>query len=203
MFLVVVFALLCTFVVFGALQTTFVGTHVGDGSGLTNLNFRSVQVSDLSITNSATASAPFTSTSPSQNSPAYNEFVTAAYVGSILNNGQMMYGTSNSISVGFTNYDGNSNTLAQIFSPTNSITYTYSRSFSNFVTGTYWASTITTNLFTSVSGPFISSLYVNLSGGTVQHPSQFMMSVDIYATDRKSTRLNSSHVSESRMPSSA
>ena len=38
---------------------------------------------------------------------------------------------------------------------------------------------------------------------TKKHNTSWMVSVALMAADRKSTRLNSSHVSESRMPSSA
>ena len=120
--------------------------------------------------------------STSQLDPQANEYVTATFVRSVLNNGQILYGTPNVTSVGFTNYDGSTNTVALQFgltSPTN-----YIKQFSNFVAGTYWASVISTNTFQSVSGPYVNDLYVNLDSASSNPnpPPSFTMMPDIYAT---------------------
>ena len=108
--------------------------------------------------------------------------MTAGFVRSVLNNGAFLYGTPNTTSVGFTNYDGTTNTIALQFgviSPTN-----YIKQFSNFVAGTYWASVISTNTFQSASGPYVNDLYVNLDADKANpNPGPtFTMMPDIYAT---------------------
>jgi hypothetical protein len=120
--------------------------------------------------------------STSQLDPQANEYVTAGFVRSVLNNGAFLYGTPNTTSVGFTNYDGTTNTIALQFgviSPTN-----YIKQFSNFVAGTYWASVISTNTFQSASGPYVNDLYVNLDADKANpNPGPtFTMMPDIYAT---------------------
>ena len=52
-------------------------------------------LANLTVTNSATVSVPFTTTSSSQYVPATNEFITAGYINSILAFAQTDYGTTN------------------------------------------------------------------------------------------------------------
>ena len=44
---------------------------------------------------------------------------------------------------------------------------------------------------------------ISPDGGTVAFTAEYDGNVDVYTVDRKSTRLNSSHIQKSRMPSSA
>jgi hypothetical protein len=115
--------------------------------------------------------------------PEANEYVTASFVRSILNNGQFLFGTPNvTNNIGFTNYDGTTNTIALLFTATSPTNYT--KQFSNFVAGTYWASVISTNTFQSVSGPYVNDIYVNLDSDKANpNPGPtFTMTPDIYAT---------------------
>jgi hypothetical protein len=115
--------------------------------------------------------------------PEANEYVTASFVRSILNSDQFLFGTANTTNnIGFTNYDGTTNTIALLFAATPSTNYT--KQFSNFVAGTYWASVISTNTFQSVSGPYVNDIYVNLDSDKANpNPGPtFTMMPDIYAT---------------------
>ena len=163
----------------GLASTNFVNTSIAN-----NTNFPSIYVTNtlqvqgyvqgpLYITNSAFDISTNTA------SPSANQLVTANYVASILKSGQILYGSLNTTNVGITNRVGTTtNTVALLFgstAPTN-----YIKSFTNLTAGQIFATIITTNAYQSVSGPFVSTFYLNFTGNG-PNPS-IQIDPDIYIT---------------------
>ena len=170
----------------GLASTNFVNTSIAN-----NTNFPSIYVTNtlqvqgyvqgpLYITNSAFDISTNTA------SPSANQLVTANYVASILKSGQILYGSLNTTNVGITNRVGTTtNTVALLFgstAPTN-----YIKSFTNLTAGQIFATIITTNTYQSVSGPFVSTFYLNFTGNG-PNPS-IQIDPDIYITYDKTNLL--------------
>jgi hypothetical protein len=111
--------------------------------------------------------------STSQLDPVANEYVTATFVRSVLNNGAFLYGTTNTIAVGFSNIlTASTNTISLQFGANAPSGYT--KGFTNFVTGTYpngpyFASIVSTNTFQAVTGPFVNDFYIQADGSGANH----------------------------------
>tara|TARA_R110000868_G_scaffold183873_2_gene425219 strand:- start:1617 stop:4679 length:3063 start_codon:yes stop_codon:yes gene_type:complete len=111
--------------------------------------------------------------STSQLDPAANEFVTASFVRSVLNNGAFLYGTTNTIAVGFSNIlTSSTNKISLQFGLNAPAGYT--KGFTNFVTGTYpngpyFASIVSTNTYQAVTGPFVNDFYIQADGSGAGH----------------------------------
>jgi len=163
----------------GLASTNFVNTSIAN-----NTNFPSIYVTNtlqvqgyvqgpLYITNSVFDISTNTA------SPSANQLVTANYVASILKSGQILYGSLNTTNVGITNRVGTTtNMVALLFgstAPTN-----YIKSFTNLTVGQIFATIITTNAYQSVSGPFVSTFYLNFTGNG-PNPS-IQIDPDIYIT---------------------
>ena len=102
--------------------------------------------------------------------PEANEYVTASFVRSVLNNGAFLYGTTNNIATGISNVvNGATNTVAIQFGANNPAAYV--RGFTNFVNGTYpdgpyFATVISTNTYQAITGPFVNDLYIQADGSS-------------------------------------
>jgi hypothetical protein len=111
--------------------------------------------------------------------PSANQLVTANYVASILKSGQILYGSLSTTNVGITNRVGTTtNTVALLFgatAPTN-----YIKSFTNITASQIFATIMTTNTYQSVSGPFVSTFYLNFTGNGPSPSIQ--IDPDIYIT---------------------
>jgi len=111
--------------------------------------------------------------STSQLDPLANEYVTASFVRSVLNNGAFLYGTTNTTTVGFSNIlTASTNTVSLQFGANAPTSYT--KGFTNFVTGTYpngpyFASIVSTNTYQSVTGPFVNDFYIQADGSGAGH----------------------------------
>lgn len=105
--------------------------------------------------------------------PEANEYVTASFVRSVLNNGAFLYGTTNTIAVGFSNIlTSSTNTVSLQFGANAPSGYT--KGFTNFVTGTYpngpyFASIVSTNTYQAVTGPFVNDFYIQADGSGAGH----------------------------------
>jgi len=128
-----------------------------------NLSFNST----IQLNGPVTVSNAVTSYSGSTTNPAPYEFVTQQYVQNLLNSGQILYGTSNTIATGgITNtINGVQNTVSLIFSNAASLAYVKAFTFASGDVGNYFATIITTNKFQSISGPIVSSYYLTLNTG--------------------------------------
>jgi len=100
--------------------------------------------------------------------PEANEYVTASFVRSVLNNGAFLYGTTNTTPVGFSNIVNNAtNSISLQFGANAPIGYI--KGFTNFLNGTYtngpyFASIVSTNTYQSVTGPFVNDFYIAAGG---------------------------------------
>jgi len=104
--------------------------------------------------------------------PEANEYVTATFVRSVLNNGAFLYGTTNTTTVGFSNILTASTNKVSLQFGANAPGYT--KGFTNFVTGTYpngpyFASIVSTNTYQSVTGPFVNDFYIQADGSGAGH----------------------------------
>jgi len=128
-----------------------------------NLSFNST----IQLNGPVTVSNAVTSYSGSTTNPAPYEFVTQQYVQNLLNSGQILYGTSNTIATGgITNtINGVQNTVSLIFSNAAPLAYVKAFTFAAGDVGNYFATIITTNKFQSISGPIVSSYYLTLNTG--------------------------------------
>ena len=144
--------------VYGQIPTSIVtNSYTG------NLSFNST----IQLNGPVTVSNAVTSYSGSTTNPAPYEFVTQQYVQNLLNSGQILYGTSNTIATGgITNtINGVQNTVSLIFSNAAPLAYVKAFTFAAGDVGNYFATIITTNKFQSISGPIVSSYYLTLSTG--------------------------------------
>ena len=102
--------------------------------------------------------------------PEANEYVTASFVRSVLNNGAFLYGTTNTIAVGFSNVVNNAtNTVSLQFG--GNAPAAYSKGFTNFQNGTYpngpyFATIISTNTYQAITGPFVNDFYIQANGSS-------------------------------------
>ena len=163
---------------------TVLGSISGNGSGLTNLvtptNFASItatnsatMLSNVLIANNLYVTNHAYDVSTSQLDPEANEYVTASFVRSVLNNGAFLYGTTNTIAVGFSNIlTSSTNKISLQFGANAPSGYT--KGFTNFVTGTYpngpyFASIVSTNTYQAVTGPFVNDFYIQADGSGGGH----------------------------------
>lgn len=117
--------------------------------------------------------------------PEGNEYVTATFVRSVLNNGAFLYGTTNTTGVGFSNIvNGATNSVSLQFGP--NAPAAYIKGFTNFVTGTYtngpyFASIISTNTYQAINGPFVNDFYIAAGGASPE----ISITPDIFVTYNK------------------
>jgi len=151
--------------------TTYVGNLTSFGNftenGFSTFKTNAYFAGDIYVTNHAY------DVSTSQLDPLANEYVTATFVRSVLNNGAFLYGTTNTIAVGFSNIlTASTNTVSLQFGANAPSGYT--KGFTNFVTGTYpngpyFASIVSTNTYQSVTGPFVNDFYIQADGSGANH----------------------------------
>lgn len=135
--------------------------------------------SDSIAVGTGTFTGPVYSSSTTKTNPGANEFVTSTWVNSILNNGQFLYGTTNIMFSGLTNFvNGGSNNATLIFgvnSPVQAI-----KQFTNFSIGEYFVTIVSTNLYRSISGPFVNDLYATFAGNA--NSARLSIHPDIFVT---------------------
>lgn len=131
-------------------------------SGWTNVVFNVPVITFTGLVATLTANGPFLSVSPSaSNSPAANEFPTANWVRTLIGgNGISAWNTTNTTL--FTNTDSSS--LVYSFT-TNSAPFPARVTYVGVTNNQYIGATSSTNRFTALSGPIVSSTYLFYPSG--------------------------------------
>ena len=159
----------------GLATTNYVNTSIANKTNFDNLtvtNYSQFQTNAYFAGNTYTTNHAYDA-SGNLLDPEANEYVTASFVRNVLNNGVFLYGTTNTIAVGFSNIlTSSTNKISLQFGANAPAGYT--KGFTNFVTGTYpngpyFASIVSTNTYQSVTGPFVNDFYIQADGSGAGH----------------------------------